>query len=67
MFHGFPDIEFVTRVTSLARVRCFWARVNFSRIKAKNYPFLCNLPIKGSIQKKYGKKGKLINCVKTFE
>ena len=33
------DLEFVTRVTSLARVKYFWAQVNLSRINRKKYPF----------------------------
>ena len=37
--HVYTDIEFVTRVTSLACVKYFWAQVNFSRIKARNYYF----------------------------
>ena len=35
----YSGLEFVTRVTSLACVKYFWAQVNFSRIKARNYYF----------------------------
>ena len=35
---GQADLEFVTRVMSLAREKYFLAQGNFSRINAKNYP-----------------------------
>ena len=37
------DVEFVTKVTSLARVKYFWARVKFSGINAENSCVSCRI------------------------